>query len=102
MYPILRKEILSDTVNLIEVDAPLVARKARPGQFVIVRINETGERIPLTIADFDPHAGSLTLIFQKVGKCVMPKEGVFGKVIKGGTITPGDKISVIKKPVGNL
>jgi ferredoxin/flavodoxin---NADP+ reductase len=68
MYRILRKVILSDIVKLVEVEAPLVARKARPGQFVIVRIDEKGERIPLTIADFDAQAGTITLIFQEVGK----------------------------------
>ena len=52
MYVIQRKEVLSDTTKLLEVEAPLIARKARPGQFVIVRIDETGERIPLTVADF--------------------------------------------------
>lgn len=68
MYPILKKVVLSDIVKLVEVEAPLVARKARPGQFVIVRIDERGERIPLTIADFDRDAGTITLIFQEVGK----------------------------------
>jgi ferredoxin--NADP+ reductase len=68
MYLIVRKEVLSDMVKLVEVQAPLVARKARPGQFVIVRIDEKGERIPLTIADFDREAGTITLIFQEVGK----------------------------------
>lgn len=68
MYPILEKQTLSNVVKLMKVEAPLVARKARPGQFVIVRIDVTGERIPLTIADFDAEAGTITLIFQEVGK----------------------------------
>jgi ferredoxin/flavodoxin---NADP+ reductase len=68
VYPILRKLILSDLVKLVEVEAPLVAHKARAGQFVIVRIDEQGERIPLTIADFNSQTGSITLIFQEVGK----------------------------------
>lgn len=68
MYPILQKQTLSNVVKLMKVKAPLVARKARPGQFVIVRIDVTGERIPLTIADFDAEAGAITLIFQEVGK----------------------------------
>ncbi len=68
MYPILKKQALSDIVKLVVVEAPLVAGKAKPGQFVIVRIDETGERIPLTIADFDSRAGTITLIFQEVGK----------------------------------
>ena len=53
MYKILRKEVFSETVKLMVLEAPLVAHKAKAGQFVIVRIDETGERIPLTIADFD-------------------------------------------------
>ncbi len=68
MYPILQKRVLSDLVKLCVVKAPLVARKAKAGQFVIVRINETGERIPFTIADFDAQEGTITLIFQEVGK----------------------------------
>lgn len=68
MYPILKKVVLSDLIKLVEVKAPLVAQKAQPGQFVIVRIGEKSERIPLTIADFDREAGTITLIFQEVGK----------------------------------
>lgn len=68
LYPILEKQILSDIVKLVVVEAPLVARKTQPGQFVIVRTDETGERIPFTVADFDPQAGTITLIFQEVGK----------------------------------
>jgi ferredoxin/flavodoxin---NADP+ reductase len=68
VYPIRRKQVLSEAVKLIEVEAPLIARKARPGQFVSVRIHETGERIPLTIADCDAAAGTITMIFQEVGK----------------------------------
>ncbi len=63
-----KSKILSDFVKLVVVKAPLVARKARPGQFVIVRIDEKGERIPLTIADLDAKEGTITLIFQEVGK----------------------------------
>jgi ferredoxin/flavodoxin---NADP+ reductase len=68
VYPILRKQVLSDQVKLVEVAAPTVARKAQPGQFVIVRTTPTAERIPLTIADFDAEKGTITLIFQEVGK----------------------------------
>ena len=64
---ILHKEVLNDSVTLLEVDAPLVARKALAGQFIILRIDEEGERIPLTIADYDREKGSVTIIFQKVG-----------------------------------
>ena len=71
MFPILRKKVLSGNMKLFVVKAPLVARKARPGQFVIVRIDEKGERIPLTIADFDANQGTITLIFQEVGKSTL-------------------------------
>ena len=54
MYKILTKKELSQGVQLFEIEAPLIAKKAQPGQFVIVRIDEDGERIPLTIADFNP------------------------------------------------
>ena len=67
MNRILRKQCLNPTVTLMEVDAPLVARKAEPGQFIILRVDETGERIPLTIADYDRAKGSITIIFQIVG-----------------------------------
>lgn len=67
MYTILKKQELSSGVKLFAIDAPLVANKCLPGQFVILRIDEDGERIPLTIADFDREAGTITLIFQEVG-----------------------------------
>ena len=65
---IIYKKVLNDQVTLLKVYAPLIARKAEPGQFIIFRVNETGERIPLTIADFDREEGSVTIIFQKIGK----------------------------------
>ena len=68
MYKILHKEVLSDTVKLMVVKAPQVARKGAAGQFVIVRIDEYGERIPLTIADYDRKKGTITIIFMEVGK----------------------------------
>ncbi|MBE5786289.1 MAG: sulfide/dihydroorotate dehydrogenase-like FAD/NAD-binding protein [Clostridiales bacterium] len=67
MNKILRKKALNPTVTLMEVDAPLVAKKAEPGQFIILRADEEGERIPLTIADYDREKGSITIIFQVVG-----------------------------------
>ncbi len=67
MYEIKRKKVLNPTVTLMEIQAPLVAAKAQPGQFIILRVDENGERIPLTIADFDPAAGTVTIIFQIVG-----------------------------------
>jgi ferredoxin--NADP+ reductase len=65
---IVRKKNLAPSVNLIEVESPLLAQKAKPGQFVILRTHEKGERIPLTISDYNPGKGTVTLIFQEVGK----------------------------------
>ncbi len=67
MYPIQVKRTLAPGVRLYEISAPLVARKAQPGQFVIVRVNETGERIPLTIADYDRKMGTITMVVQEIG-----------------------------------
>lgn len=67
MYKILRKEKLNDVVELMEVHAPNVSRKCEPGQFIILRVGENGERIPLTIADFDREKESITIIYQIVG-----------------------------------
>ena len=67
MYKILKKESLNTTVTLMEIEAPFVAAKATPGQFIILRVDEQGERIPLTIADYDREKGSVTIIFQVVG-----------------------------------
>lgn len=67
MNRILQKRELNPTVTLMKVDAPLIARKAEPGQFVILRVDADGERIPLTIADYDRQQGSVTIIFQVVG-----------------------------------
>ena len=67
MFKIVRKEVLNEAITLLEVEAPLVARKARPGQFIILRIDEMGERIPLTIGGYDREKGTITIIFQIVG-----------------------------------
>lgn len=67
MFPIVKKRALNPTVTLMEIEAPLVARKALPGQFIIFRIDEEGERIPLTIAGYDRARGTVAIIFQKVG-----------------------------------
>ena len=67
MYLILKKEPLTPTVTRMVIDAPHIARKAEPGQFIILRVHEDGERIPLTIADFDREQGTVTIIFQIVG-----------------------------------
>ena len=67
MFKILTKKELNPTVTLMEIEAPFVAKKAEPGQFVILRVDEDGERIPLTVADFDREKGTVTIIFQIVG-----------------------------------
>ena len=67
MFEILEKRSLNPTVTLMRINAPKVAKKAEPGQFIILRTDEDGERIPLTIADFDRESGSVTIIFQIVG-----------------------------------
>lgn len=68
MYKIIRKEVLNPTVTLIEVEAPYIARKAKPGQFIILRVDEYGERVPFTIADYNREKGTITIIFQIVGQ----------------------------------
>ncbi|HTR44611.1 MAG TPA: sulfide/dihydroorotate dehydrogenase-like FAD/NAD-binding protein, partial [Thermodesulfovibrionales bacterium] len=91
MYKILKKQVLSDVTKLMEVEAPHVARKARAGQFVIVRIDEYGERIPLTVADYDREAGTITIIFQEVGK----------STIQLGKMEPGEGLSSFAGPLGH-
>ena len=68
MYKIVRKEVLNPAVKLMEIEAPYVAQKAEPGQFIIFRLDEAGERVPLTIADFNREKGQLPLFFRKWGK----------------------------------
>lgn len=68
MYKILKKKPLNPTVTLMVIDAPKVAKKAEPGQFIILRADDDGERIPLTISDFDREAGTVTIIYQIVGE----------------------------------
>ena len=67
MFKIVKKKVLNPTVTLMEIEAPLVARKAEPGQFIILRVDEDGERVPLTVADYNREAGTITIIFQIVG-----------------------------------
>ena len=67
MFEIVRKEVLNQSVSLMEISAPYIARKAEPGQFIILRTDENGERIPFTIADYDREKGTITIIYQKVG-----------------------------------
>ena len=81
MYKIVKKLSLNPTVTYMEIEAPLVARKAEPGQFIILRVDEDGERIPLTIADYDREKGTISIIFQIVGgtttKLNAKKEGEY-------------------------
>ena len=67
MFKIVRKQELNSAVTLMEIEAPFIARKAKAGQFIIFRIDDMGERVPLTIAGFDREKGTVTIIFQKVG-----------------------------------
>ena len=90
MYKILRKEILNPTVTLMEIEAPYVAAKAEPGQFIILRVDEEGERIPLTVAGYDRARGSVTVIFQIVG----------ATTFKLGQKNEGDYISDFVGPLG--
>jgi ferredoxin--NADP+ reductase len=90
MFRIVRKEVLSPAVKLLEIEAPYVARKAEPGQFIMLRINEEGERIPLTIADYDREKGTVTIIFQEVGKTT--------SIL--GTLEEGDDILDFAGPLG--
>jgi ferredoxin--NADP+ reductase len=90
MYEILEKKILSDDVKQFKIKAPLVAKKAKAGQFVILRINKEGERIPLTIADFDRLEGTITIIFMEVGKTTKQL----------GKLNVGDKLLNFLGPLG--
>jgi ferredoxin--NADP+ reductase len=91
MYEILRKENLTPVTKLFEIQAPIVARKAQAGQFVIIRIHERGERIPLTVAGYDRERGTITLVVQEVGKTTMEM----------GTMSAGDCLASFAGPLGN-
>ncbi len=82
MYKIMKKTVLNQAVILMDVLAPPIARKAQPGQFIILRVNDEGERIPLTIADYDRDAGTVSIIFQLVGKTTQ----VLAELVEGDTI----------------
>lgn len=90
-FRILKKQELVPTIYLMEISAPHVAKKAQPGQFVMLRIDEKGERIPLTIADFDGEEGKITMIFQVVGKTTM----------KLSSLKAGDELLDFIGPLGN-
>lgn len=68
MFKIVNKRVLNPSVVLMDIQAPFIAKKAKAGQFIIFRIDEQGERVPLTIADYDRENGTITIIFQIVGK----------------------------------
>ena len=111
MYPILEKCRLNETTTLMRVLAPRVAKKAGPGQFIILRIDENGERIPLTIAGYDRESGSVTIIFQKVGKTTIHLDelnagdslldfvGPLGRVSEYGDVK-GKRVAVIGGGLG--
>jgi len=67
MYEILEKEVLAPTIKKLKVKAPLIAKKTEPGNFIILRVDEKGERIPLTVADYERETGIISIIFQEVG-----------------------------------
>ncbi|MDX9862440.1 MAG: sulfide/dihydroorotate dehydrogenase-like FAD/NAD-binding protein, partial [Rhodospirillales bacterium] len=71
MYKILRREVFSDTTFLWEVEGPDIAQSAQPGHFVMLRLHEEGERIPLTVADFDREKGTITMVIQALGKTTL-------------------------------
>ena len=109
MFEIVEKRELNPTVTLMKINAPLVANKALPGQFIILRTDEEGERIPLTVADYDAEVGTVTIIFQivgatteklgamNVGDCVADFVGPLGKPTK----TEGlKKVAVVGGGVG--
>jgi len=91
MYKILKKVELAPKIKLFEINAPEVARKAKPGQFVIIRIDEKGERFPLTLAEWEPKKGTITLIFLEVGV----------STTKLGALRIGDEIMDVVGPLGN-
>ena len=111
MYQILEKRRLNETTSLMRVLAPRVAKKAGPGQFIILRIDENGERIPLTIAGYDRESGSVTIIFQKVGKTTIQLDeleagdslldfvGPLGRVSEYGDVR-GKRVAVIGGGLG--
>ena len=90
MFQILERKDLAPSIKKFVIDAPLVAKKAQPGQFIILRIKEGGERIPLTIADYDSEKGTITIVFQEVGK----------STIELGTLKAGDFLADFVGPLG--
>ena len=110
MYKIIKKKVLNPTVTLMEIEAPLVARKAEPGQFIILRVDDNGERIPLTVADFNREKGTITIIFQIVGattyKLNLKNEGDYlldfvGPLGKATDLDGLKKICIVSGGVGS-
>ena len=101
MYKITRVEHLVDKDWLMDVEAPFVARKAEPGQFMIAKLGELGERIPLTIADYDREKGTITIVFQVIGasteKFSHLKEGDFFTDIVGPLGRPSELVEMSKE-----
>ncbi len=91
MYKIIRKEKLNASVSLMEISAPYIAKKAEPGQFIILRIDEQGERVPFTISDYDRKKGTVTIVFQIVGATTERLD----------TLKAGDSILDFAGPLGN-
>lgn len=92
MYKIITKKRLNPTVTMMKIEAPFVAKKAEPGEFIILRVDKNGERIPLTVAGYDREAGTVTIIFQTVGATTrllsMKNEGDFIQDFVGPLGTP--------------
>ena len=84
MYKIVKKRKLNDQITLMEIHAPYVAAKVRAGQFIILRVSELGERIPLTVADYNREKETVTIIFQEIGKTTK----LLGSLPEGGEILP--------------
>lgn len=91
MYRILKKQILTPVTKLYVIEAPEIARKAKAGQFVILRVVEEGERIPLTIADYDVRAGTITVVVQEIGKSTKHL----------GQLNEGDSLASFTGPLGH-
>ena len=90
MYQILAREDLTPEIHLLEIAAPEVARKAQAGQFVVIRVDEKGERIPLTIADWNREKGTVTVVFMEVGKTTR----------KLATVKAGESVATFTGPLG--
>ena len=102
MFKILAKKELSPNVYAMTIEAPRVARKAQPGQFIILRIDEEGERIPLTIADFDREKGTILLVFQTIGASTMELAAMNAGDSLLDFVGPLGQPSVIKKMEGTV